>query len=160
VKALQRMTRKRLTFGFVAVAAVLLIAVAYYWLDHETEIVSGRTPLRVRPYQPIVAQIAAGTLKPAGDGTLKLPSAFAGLVLNDTVHVDHMPDGRLLVLFPTQQMRGIDFDGYLYASGPLTPADYKGPVNGSTWIYACGATYLQTEPMSDPHWYSVSRRME
>ena len=78
------------------------------------------------------------------------------------VYVEHRPDGRLFILFPTWYGRGSDIEGWLYCSGPLKPSDFvvvHWGSSGQPALNAAGYKMLRVESQKPP-WYWVTRRLD
>ncbi|MCY3023138.1 MAG: hypothetical protein NTW87_29530 [Planctomycetota bacterium] len=121
-------------------------------------------PLIVRAgeYTSIVSGIDEGSLAADAKGVLKLPRRLASVAPRGEVYVERKPDGRLFVLFPTWYGHGNDLQGYLYASGPLTAADYYevdwGQGGVRRHLDICGRGLL-TVSGNGPY-YTVMRRLD
>jgi hypothetical protein len=114
-------------------------------------------------YLAIVHEIEAGRIAADAEGTAVLPPAFGGLIAEDRLIVERKADGRLLVIFPTWRGKGGNFDGYLYASQPLVPADFQEINWGAGGVCkqatVAGFDYIDVHPLQSP-WYQVSRSVD
>jgi len=114
-------------------------------------------------YEPLITELAAGTLNDDGNGRIDLSKSFPGLTPNDEIFLTRRPDGSFAALFPTYYSKGPIIAGLMYTSRPLTDQDTymrSMAIGFNRPLIRIGVwKNLAINRRIDEHWYKVSYGM-
>jgi hypothetical protein len=138
----------------VSLAAVVVFAVTAYALwSHFANPSTSK-------YEPVIEQLAGGSLNPDKLGRVRLTS-YSGLTPKDEIFVTRRADGSFVAFFPTYYGPGICIAGTLYTSRPLQDQDTYHQELSTAFdrrlIDVGSWPKLSIDKKLDDHWFMVSR---
>lgn len=110
----------------------------------------GRHPAKL---DVLVTMCNSGALKPDAQGEIVLPANLADRTIDRRVHSGTL-GGTPVLVFVSTRLRGADFRGWMYATGPV-------PTGYAMYMVSPGFTSdFDISPSSQANWYFLDRRMD